>query len=259
MTAVLWCCRVLLLLALLLEVVAEAAPSCLGRPPGYYADNASDCSRYQGTCYVCSPPRYLLCSSPTTRGIVFSCPPGTRFRQSARVCDHAARVACGQGGEEEARRLKQKMFEKLTTAIASNDIQNEKRTEKGGGEKGQTEGLKILERSSSNEKSNSYNAIRSEKGKKKEESRRVCQWHDVREQKEYKEGARSQVPVPPSDDCYCAAFKAWGAECRRVLMRSRRRLGQHRLEWLLLYKFRRSTDWTGLYWLVVFEGNGYIY
>ena len=71
-------------------------------------------------------------------------------------------MACGQEG----RRLEQK----LTPSITSNDIQDEKRKERE--ERSQTHGPKVLERSSSNEKTKVSNANQSGKSKKKAEKGR---------------------------------------------------------------------------------------
>merc|ERR1711872_171148 len=57
--------------------------SCSGKAPGYYADMSSSCSSY------------LLCLGYSlSRGMIFSCPQGTKFQQRTLVCDHAHSVNC---------------------------------------------------------------------------------------------------------------------------------------------------------------------
>ena len=44
---------------------------------------------------------YILCYSNTyTKGIMFNCPPGTRFEQKTLVCHHENAVTCGDSRQD---------------------------------------------------------------------------------------------------------------------------------------------------------------
>merc|ERR1711874_164522 len=66
------------------QVICRAGFNCSGLSPGYYADISTSCRSY------------LLCmvGSSRTRGMLFSCPQGTKFQQRTLVCDHAHSVNC---------------------------------------------------------------------------------------------------------------------------------------------------------------------
>jgi hypothetical protein len=67
------------------QVNSSNVVSCSGKVPGYYADISTSCTSY------------LLCMGTSmSRGIMFSCPTGTKFQQRTLVCDHAYAVNCGE-------------------------------------------------------------------------------------------------------------------------------------------------------------------